>query len=170
MKRRIFIAINLPDAVKSKLIDYQREISSSFEEIDPVNWTRSGNLHITLDFVGDLTDEELAQLCLSTKASYSKKFAFTVNLNQITYGPPNKMPPRMIWVTGDKIKELGLTPHITLGRIKAWQFRKIDPEIRPDINREINLSFDAKSIEVMESVLKKGGPTYTVMESVPLKS
>jgi len=75
----------------------------------------------------------------------------------------------MVWVVGEKIKEFNTTPHITLGRIKTWQFRQIEPEERPEINEDIDLTFEVKSIEIMESQLKKGGPEYTVLESVPFK-
>ena len=59
-------------------------------------------------------------------------------------------------------------PHITLGRIKQWEFRQIEPEERPKIEEEISLSFEVNSIEVMESDLKRGGAEYTVLESAPL--
>ena len=75
----------------------------------------------------------------------------------------------MIWAVGEKIQEFNLPSHITLGRIKAWEFRKIEPEERPIVDEEINLTFEVNSIEVMDSQLKKGGPTYTILESFPLK-
>jgi len=73
----------------------------------------------------------------------------------------------MIWATGEKIKEFNLFPHINLGRIKTWQFRQIEPEERPEINENINLSFEVNSIEIMESRLKRTGPDYTILESCP---
>ncbi len=76
----------------------------------------------------------------------------------------------MIWVVGEKIEELNFSPHITLGRIRTWEFRRIEPEERPEVNEEINLNFEVNSIEVMESTLKRGGAEYTILESCPLKS
>ncbi len=61
-------------------------------------------------------------------------------------------------------------PHITLGRIRAWEFKQIEPEERPEVDEEIDLNFEVYSIEVMESQLKKGGAEYAVLESAPLKS
>ena len=60
------------------------------------------------------------------------------------------------------------SPHITLGRIKTWEFRRIEPEERPSVSEEISLSFPVESIEVMESQLKRGGPEYTILDSAPL--
>ncbi len=61
-------------------------------------------------------------------------------------------------------------PHINLGRIKTWEFRRLELEERPEVNEEISLSFEVNSIEVMESKLKKGGPEYDILESCPLKN
>lgn len=96
----------------------------------------------------------------------------------------------MIWVEGAKSKELAnlkddleksllerisfprenraLTPHITLGRIRSWEWRQIEPEERSDVNEEINLIFEVNSIEIMESELKMGGAEYTILESTQL--
>ncbi|TSD01941.1 MAG: hypothetical protein Athens071426_603, partial [Parcubacteria group bacterium Athens0714_26] len=113
-------------------------------------------------------------------------------LNRIIYGPQNASP-RMVWAEGEKSEELGklqrdlenalassealakedsetrpYAPHITLGRLQQWEFRQIEPEERPEVNEEINLSFEVNSVEVVESELKRGGPEYSILESMPL--
>jgi len=185
MRHRVFIAINLPAEIKRELANFQ----SKWPEL-PVRWVRLENLHITLAFLGYLSDEELVEVLKITKEAAQRNSAFQINLVKICYGPPKKMPPRMIWVEGEKSKELGklqgdlenslagritykeesrpYTPHITLGRIRQWEFRQIEPEERPEVNEEISLSFGIKSIEVMESQLKKGGAEYTILESAQL--
>ena len=52
-RRRIFIAINLPEDIKRELAAYDQKWSDL-----PVRWTEKENLHITLEFLGYLTDEE----------------------------------------------------------------------------------------------------------------
>jgi 2'-5' RNA ligase len=163
MRQRVFIAINLPAEIKKQLASYQ----SQWPEL-PVRWAKADNLHITLEFLGYLTDEEVLKTCQKTKELAASCKPFTVLLNKICYGPPQKMPPRMVWVMGEKIKELNLSPHITLGRIKTWQWKQIEPEERPEVETEINFSFEVNSIEVMESQLKRGGPEYTILESLKL--
>jgi len=183
MRHRIFIAINLPENIKKKLSDCQ----SKWLEL-PCRWVKKENLHITLVFLGYLSDEELLEILKITKEVASRNQPFSINLNKIFYGPP-KQPPRMVWVEGEKSEELGklqqdlenslrgtpkqkenrpYAPHITLGRLNQWEFRQIDPEERPEVNEEISLNFEVKSIEVMESELKRGGPEYTILESAPL--
>ncbi len=189
MRHRLFIAINLPEEIKRKLSEYE----GKWPEL-PIRWTKGENLHITLIFLGYLLDEELLEICKITKEVASRNQSFSINLNKICYGPPKKMPPRMAWVNGEKSREftalkndleksLGISegvsfspekrvfsPHITLGRIRAWEFRQLEIEERPEVNEDIDLSFEVNSIEVMESQLKRGGPNYAVLESAPLKS
>jgi 2'-5' RNA ligase len=193
MRRRVFIAINLPEKIKSKLTEYQLK----WPEL-PCRWTKRENLHITLKFLGYLTDEELIEFCQKIKEIASKKKVFSVKLNKICYGPLKKpfrsmnlsdsfrrsssfstknWTPRMIWAIGERIKEgdessarvFNFIPHITLGRIKTWQFRQIEPEERSKIDEEIDLNFEVSSIEIMESKLKRGGSEYTILESFKLK-
>ena len=179
MMHRIFIAINLPEDIKKQLIGYQKKIEGLFQPPVPIRWTHKDNLHITLEFLGNLSEDELMKVCQDTEEFAKNHKPFTITLDKISYGPPyqNKFGtgqapklPRMIWVSGEKIAELNLVPHITLGRIKMWEFRQIEPDERPDVSREIGLGFEINSLEVMESQLKKVGPDYTILESCPLKN
>ncbi len=187
MKHRIFIAINLPEDIKKELYSFQLKRLEL-----PCLWTKKENLHITLAFLGYVFDQELLGVFKIAKETALKQQPFFINLTKIIYGPPKK-PPRMIWAEGEKSEELGklqadlensllsssvkgktaenrpYTPHITLGRIRQWEFRKLEPEERPEVNEEIDLNFEVNSIEVMESQLKKGGAEYTVLESAKLK-
>jgi len=195
MRHRLFIAINLPEDIKNKLIDYW----GKWPEL-PIRWTKKENLHITLIFLGYLSNEELLEICKITKKVALRNQSFSINLNKVCYGPPpssrsqtGSKPPRMVWAEGEKSREFtvlrddleksligserinfspegrAFSPHITLGRIRVWEFRQIEPEERPEINEDIDLNFEVNSIEIMESVLKRGGPNYTVLESIPLK-
>lgn len=195
---RIFIAVNLPEDIIKELISYQEK----WPEL-PVRWTKKDNLHITLAFIGSVNDEEIPGILKAAREAAERHEPFSINLNKICYGPPKKMPPRMVWVEGacpelvegrkiDKLSYLqkdlenslfstpikistepekrSYTSHLTLGRIKEWEFKKIEPEERPEVETDINLDFDVNSIEVMESELKRGGPEYIVLESMPLKN
>ena len=187
-RHRIFIAINLPEDIKRQLFLY----SEKWPEL-PAKWTTKDNLHITLEFLGDLTDQEIGDVCKITGDVAKLHKAFSINLTKVLYGPPQKIPPRMVWVQGEKSDELadlkndlqnyllekisfrpetgrGFAPHITLARISEWEFRKIEPEERPEVNEDIDLTFTVESIEVMESELRRGGPVYTILESHALET
>ena len=187
MPRRIFIAIKLPEKIKSQFVNYQRK----WPEL-PIRWTKKDNLHVTLVFIGYVKDEEIPEICQIVEEIAGKNSIFTISLNKIVYAPPKKIPPRMVWVSGEKseqltklqralensllasplkknIKQKSLySPHITLGRIKRWDFKQLEIEEKPSVNEDVSFSFEVRSIEIMESQLKRTGAEYTVLESVPL--
>ena len=180
-KRRVFIAINLSDDIKKKLAGYKER----WPEL-PIRWTKQDNIHITLAFLGYIADEELINICGAVKEAGSKHSSFSINLFKICYGPTDKKPPRMVWAIGEKSEEFAslkddldkslaisekrqFSPHITLGRIRKWEWQRIEPEERSEVDEEIDLNFSVDSIELMESVLKRGGPEYTILESYNLK-
>lgn len=181
-RHRIFIAINLPEEVKRQLLKYQ----NYWPEL-PAKWTRPENLHITLEFLGDLTDQEIGEVCFLVKEISENFKSFSIKLEKVLYGPENKFPPRMVWVRGAKSKELAdlknnlqqnllskirfkpdekiFSPHITLARISEWQFKQMNPEEVPEIGEDVDIILPVESIEVMESELKRGGPQYTILEA-----
>jgi len=196
MFHRIFLAVNLPENVKNRLTEHQERIKEMFISSgfrDPVRWTKKENLHITLVFLGQTRDIMIPEICRKTEEAVSRNQSFFIGLREICYAPPRKMPPRMVWVSGEKSEELAAlqtdlekalldapsqgirkgekraySPHITLGRIRQWDFKKMAPEERPQIREDIVLDFPVESVEIMESNLKRTGAEYTVMESIPL--
>jgi len=183
MKRRIFLAVNLPDEIKKKLAKIQEEW------IDlPVRWTRKENLHITLIFLGYLGDEELLKVIESVKKTTRRYKSFEIGLNRVCFGPPGR-PPRMIWVEGErnirlfhlkddleeelfqyggsKEKKSLFRPHVTLARIKPGEWQELNQ--KPKIEKEISLAFSVDSVDVMESILSRKGPDYSILERNNLK-
>jgi 2'-5' RNA ligase len=165
-RRRIFLAINLPEQIKSKLVQRQQEFANL-----PLRLIKKTNLHITLLFIGYVDNEELLSICQFTREVAKKHEPFEVRMERICPGPPGRRP-RMIWVECEKSEaltklknDLGeenhsvFHPHITLAR---------NLRTRPDINQKINLSFWVDSIEVMESHLARGGSDYAILESIKL--
>lgn len=156
MVKRIFIAINLPASVKSELVSFQQK----WPEL-PARWTKPENLHITFEFIGNVSDEELENLKKKTREKFGKQKPYVVKFSRIVYGPSEKNP-RMIWAIGESVH------HITLARFNEWEFRRMDPEERPEINEEINIEIPVNSIEIMESKLKRGGAEYTTISNIKL--
>jgi len=187
MRHRIFIAINLSEKMKQRLAQFQKKWPTL-----PCRWVSKENLHLTLAFLGYLNDEQLNVVFEIAKEVAERNKPFKISLDKICYGPPKTMPPRLVWAEGESFRELSklkedldkllaekinfspekreFTPHITLGRIKRWNWRRFEPEERPDVNLEVSLEIPVNSIEVMESHLKRTGAEYTILESFELKS
>ena len=84
-RHRIFVAINLPGDIRKALFEYSKKWPNL-----PAKWTNKDNLHITLEFLGSLTEEELGEACVAVKEVAERNESFSLSLRQILYGPPQK--------------------------------------------------------------------------------
>ena len=182
---RIFIAVNLPAPIKKKLLEFQGQWADL-----PVRWTKEPSLHITLVFIGYVSDEEMLKICQLARQAVKKNQPFEIKLKRICLGPPGRSA-RMIWIEGEEnpvlaqlknnLEEALLTSaksgfnrrenrpfrvHITLARIRQEEWRRL-PD-KPKIDQEVSLFFPVESIEVMESRLLRDGAEYAVLESIKL--
>ena len=178
MMRRIFVALPLPHNLQIELSQVQRE----YPEL-PAKWVRPKNLHITLAFLGNKSEEEIGRICNIVKEIARNHSSFQLLLEKIQYGPPENTP-RMVWATGRAEKELTslvkeirealseshttITLHITLARINQWKFQRIPEEEQINISKEINIILHVQSIVVMESFIKREGPEYTLIQEIKL--
>jgi len=184
MKKRVFIAVNLPERLKKQAKNFREK----FDYL-PVRWTKEESLHLTLVFIGYASDEQILEICRTLKEVAVETEPFLIKFKKIILGPPNKTP-RMIWVEGEANQALGelknkleerllaenigfghretrpLKPHITLARLKADRWRNL--ETPPQIEENFNFEVPVQSIELMESDLKSDGAEYAIMESVEL--
>lgn len=189
MQRRIFIAINLAENIKKKLQERQREWADL-----PVRFTKKDSLHLTLLFIGYVSDEQMLEVCRKTREIAKNHQPFELTLDKIRLAPPGKAP-RLIWIEGEKNEALinlkrdiekmmvleedkkhaffqidrGLKvfiPHITLARIRQTAWKSLDK--RPEIDKEARITLGVYNIEVMESDMKGDGVEYVILESAEL--
>lgn len=198
---RVFIGINLPEKIRKELSAYQDKWLDL-----PARWSWPENLHVTLVFLGNASDQEVIDICKTAGEVAKRHDPFDLVLDKISYGPlsPAVAPiggeggriktPRMVWATGRESEDLGalqadltnafyesgineadedcdnhaFAPHVTLARIKQFELRKMEQEAVPKIDEEIYQTFLVESIDIMESELKRGGPQYSILESLNL--
>ena len=181
MLQRIFLAINIPLEIKKELLEYKKK----WPEL-PARWTAQDNLHVTLVFLGNTSVKELEDVQKIVSNVAANHAPFTLSLSQITYGPTEKQP-KMIWAIGKAPEELlslqqdlaktlnhqeenSFSLHVTLARLNAWEFKKIEPEERPHVEKEIFLNIPIHSIDIMESKSKKDGTKYLTLKKVSLRA
>ncbi len=70
-RRRIFLAINLPENIKEELLSYKEK----WPEL-PIKWTKKDNLHITLVFLGHISEQEVGETCTKLKEVASQYNSF----------------------------------------------------------------------------------------------
>jgi len=186
MSTRTFLALDLDDAIRRQLGDVQREL----ERVGAaVRWTEVGQIHVTLKFLGDVADEDLARVCEIAAKVAAGVESFDFMVTGVTSAPPTGQM-RMVWVdiadpTGrmaelhrrldDAYAELGFRketrrfrPHLTLGRVKSG--RKV-PELRRAIAAIAGRQFGnqpAERVTVYSSQLRPSGPIYTPLAEAPL--
>jgi len=190
---RAFIALALGEQSRKAVaaqINRLRPLSKA------VTWTPPANLHLTLRFLGDQTDEQLSEVLLALQEAADGVSGFTMGLRGLG-AFPGLEHPRTIWVGvsagGPEVRELQArvsealarrgTPadsrawqaHVTIGRVpvqKRWR-REGLADIRSGLIRGGATTFGnthVTSIEVMRSDLRPSGPRYTPIASIPLAS
>ncbi len=171
---RAFIAVNLPKEAKDYLFDLKKQIKEA-----KITWVHKKNIHLTLVFLGETTEEQLNQL--KDKLKQIKFKPIKANLSEIGFFP-NKNNPKCIWVGLEPANEinklqllvdqetLGLThneqkfvSHITIGRLKGIKnkdkFKKSVEELEIE-----KIDFTINSFQLVKSDLTRTGPKYTIIE------
>ena len=189
MDKRIFFAIQISAPMKEKLASFQYQWLKL-----PIHWVAPVNLHITLLFVGQAKTEGVGKMSEIIHDIAQAHNPFTLEFNQIKL-KPDIYRPNLLWVEGkenqyfsqlsqnieDVLREEKLyfsnisrakkqIPHITLGRIRKWQWRQIEPEERPGINESLTLKIPVNEIALVESKLHRQGPEYFILETARLNS
>jgi 2'-5' RNA ligase len=180
-QRKIFLGVSIPRDVSKRLA----RIMEKWQDL-PFRFTKEGNMHITLLFLGHVLDESVAKTCLQVEEVCRNIHAFDVDLNTITLVPEQGREAKQLWFTGEANeelkqlrtaleKELGMfsaekkvfRPHITLGRVRQnlWQELPQFPEMKEDFS--VFLPID--SVIVYESIFQKEeGLVYEVLAECPL--
>jgi 2'-5' RNA ligase len=129
---RLFVAVDLPDAVKNQLERLRADIPGAV-------WVKRQALHLTLQFLGDgIPEERLPEIIGALQAVDTAPFDLTLK-GVGRFPPGDRKPPRVLWVgvtgapplndlyrqvTGSLTRlgfapdERGFSPHITLARLK----------------------------------------------------
>ena len=186
MSIRTFLALPLDESIIEKLADARRSLSSAGAR---VRWVAGENLHLTIKFLGDVTDEQLPEVCRVAEESARQVEPFEFSVSSVT-SVPQAGAMRMVWVGIDeptgllgKLHELleqayaemgfekenrSFRPHLTLGRVKGGRNVK---QLRAAITEIEDTEFGIASINeiiVFSSKLTPDGPIYSPMAKAKL--
>ena len=133
MKHRLFIAIDLPDACVAQIVSLQDRLARL---VLPVVWEKPEKLHLTLNFIGRVTHEQLAlikRLVKPVAASHPQfdlQFPHLETLykrheNSLIYLSPAKNPALLslqssltqVLTNATFPQPLRFLPHVTIGRL-----------------------------------------------------
>lgn len=180
---RAFIAIELPESIRDAL----RREQARFREVCPeARWTRPEGIHLTLKFLGDISNQQEVHLkdALNRLERFEK---FTVRVQGFGFFPGAKRP-RVFWAGLDAppalaqlaaqvdatVASLGFAPedrpfkpHLTLARFKVPRPQPKLEALLAVQNSPLLGSFDVSEFFLWESRLLPGGAEYYKVARFP---
>ncbi len=180
---RTFVAVNIPVEIKQNL---QKEIDQLRALIcgESVRWVRSQGIHLTLNFLGEISNSSLGEIRQTLEREIEKHPTCTLSVEGFGCFP-NRRRPRVLWIgitedqgtlaqvqssINEKLVPLGFEkdgrtfhPHLTLGRVKRNVSTSDLIQIQDAIN-EFDVAqigqFEVREIHLIESILKPTGAEY----------
>ncbi len=172
---RLFIAIDLPEEVKSELLKAQRQLPEGKEE----NLSRTKDFHITLKFLGDVTPQKAGEL-----KEKLRQVRFPISRTTLSgLGVfPNENRIRVVWasispeeevvklqrqidiLTGKEFPDdYKFSGHITLARVKYVPDKKQFMQQLKKIKIE-PVKFAVESFKLKKSTLTIKGAVHEDLE------
>ncbi|HEY50874.1 MAG TPA: RNA 2',3'-cyclic phosphodiesterase [Dehalococcoidia bacterium] len=188
---RSFIAIELPDQVKTALAELQAGLQ--VERQPAVKWTDPYGIHLTLKFLGNILVSQISDIASVVEEAGRNLSPFSLEVKGLGVFP-NFKRVRVVWIgVGGDISQLKLlqqriesnlvplgfaresrqfTPHLTMARVKE----KASPteqqrfgQLIADTRFETAHKFTVRSISLMRSQLTTEGAIYHQIGTVSLK-
>jgi len=175
---RLFLAIHLTDEIRNSVAAMQGRLKATNAD---VRWVAPENLHLTVTFLGDLSDALLSDIEDTCAGIAANTAAFRFRVCGASYFPRRAPTLKTLWVGltegAEEWKALvrraegplsefgvpqegGLVPHITLGRVKGEGGMR---ELREALAEEAETDCGAQAaseLTLVESQLGPQGATY----------
>jgi len=175
---RCFIALEVARGVKSQC----RILISMLKSLDfHAKWVEEENLHITMFFLGDISNNQIEKTSDMLKEIHVKPFHLFIN--KLGYFQKFSKPTT-IWLglkKSDSLEQLHSTmkmklkgiyhrtfgnkfiPHLTLGRLKSFP---VDWKEKIETIQVEMVEFGDIVLSLKSSTLTKTGPIYNALETV----
>ncbi len=175
---RCFVAIEIPVHVQSVFEKIQNELRT---EIGKASWTKIGNFHLTLKFLGDVKKDSISDVCNAIDKVAKKQRPFSLEFGGIgTF--PNLSRPRVLWIglkQGIKIttslskyinnalshcdvkSDERFHPHVTLARLRQHVDLRGYVDLFEEYQTIQNTAMAVDEITLVKSELQPNGAIYT---------
>ena len=187
---RAFVAVEISEDVRTALGEAQLRLKQSHPAVK-VSWAKIGNLHLTLQFLGEIEESVVPRISQSLANAAAVVPVFDVPVAGVGAFPDIDRP-RVLWIgchdSAGKLRALagavqaalrtcGLrpepvpwVPHFTLGRIRA---PRPDPALTQALDSLTNETFGPLRVaefHLFQSQLQPDGSVYTKLSSHKLSS
>lgn len=184
---RTFVALEVSKDVRSRT---HRMIGRLRQSGAAANWVEPENLHLTLNFLGDVDDRRVNEVCQAAKEVARNHEPFEVKLRGVD-AFPRLQAPRVMWagveVGGEQVEQLQrelttafrdlgfpkergkFVPHLTIGRLRRG--KSANESLRSLLAKHHDFDAGTALIEemvVFSSLLESGSPIYTPLSRMTL--
>jgi 2'-5' RNA ligase len=187
---RVFIAIDIDDKIRKAIADLQKQIASKVDvKKGDIKWVEPNNIHLTLKFLGEISDEQLAEVGEIAKTVVSAHNKFTLDIESV--GSFGGRSAKIVWVgarkgteallalqkdlndllaqTGYPKEEREFSAHLTLCRVNhPIAGLKMGEAIAQFSHLKLG-SIAAESLCIYQSQLTPAGPNYTLLDEFKLR-
>jgi len=183
---RSFIAIDIPEPLRANMEELQRGLKRADAD---VRWVRPEGIHLTLKFLGSISEEDVEKLALVIRPVISSWAPFELRIQGLGCFPSSRNP-RIVWVgiergsveasslqkaIENQAIEVGFAPearafkpHLTLGRVRSSKGKgSLTQAIENHRDVEIG-SFWANEVHLFKSELKPSGAIYKKLRTFPM--
>lgn len=185
---RTFVAVLIAQELKAKIASVQEQLKKLAPD---VKWVKPELLHVTLKFLGNVSEDALEQVFAAVDEAAAGHGPFDLSFAGVG-AFPNPRKARVVWVGIDqgkddikalvetvdkKLAELGypkeeraFKAHVTIGRVKD-NGKVSEAFVRgiEDIDAGDLGSQRVEAITVMQSDLQREGPVYSPMSESKLR-
>lgn len=175
---RCFVAIEIPQPVQALLKPVQTRLQS---EIRKASWTKPGNFHLTLKFLGDVHFETIGAVGEAVQNVTAAQKPFSIVFGGIGAFPTRKRP-RVVWIgvkhgaetvthlaksVNRELKPIGFAmdnrfhPHLTLGRLRVPMNLQPLENVLRKYDTIAGATVNVNEITVIQSQLHPNGAIYT---------
>ncbi len=186
---RTFIAVNLPEELRAKLAEVQRDLKST-PGGPAVRWTPAGQIHLTLRFLGNVPADSVVEIQAALQRACAAAAPFDLEAGGLGCFP-NARQPRIIWVgLAGSLAALGrlqaqvesetaawgereereLHPHLTIGRVNrehANSARRLAEALHAKAAGSLG-AWRVTRVDLMQSRLAPTGAEYSLLAAVTL--
>jgi 2'-5' RNA ligase len=178
---RTFIAIDLSPEIKDNLVTLVNHLKPLGRN---VKWVTKENYHLTLKFLGEISESEAEQIKSTLADIASRHHSFNLILKGMGSFPAGSNRIRIVWAgiaEEDELLSLGkeietglekkgfpkedrpFSPHLTIGRVKTPEKQeKLASELARNNQLELG-SMLVREITFFQSILHPQGPEYRVI-------
>ncbi|MBI1976480.1 MAG: RNA 2',3'-cyclic phosphodiesterase [Candidatus Omnitrophica bacterium] len=178
---RSFIALDIPDKVKNEL----SLLVSTLEKTGAdVKWVKKENFHLTLKFLGQITEEQVNHVKRILEKISQKQRRFSFHLSGLGSFPDLRRP-RVLWVgidrgvemlevltekieseiaqTGIKGENRLFSPHLTLGRVRSPRNLQKLVTCMEQVDFSSSEEIFPEHVSLYKSILSPKGSVYEVI-------